>query len=129
MTYGCDYMVKKLKEGCDIGKLEDGDQTRLVALDFVLDQRQEGGEQVCSSQASESDESLLADTDPWRVADAKEDGLADVSIAELIMELMTYVIVLLAVLGKESGGGRHRENGNECVIFREECSSEPKLRT
>ncbi len=27
-----------------------------------------------------------------------------------------YVIILLAVLGKESGGGRHGENGNESVI-------------
>jgi len=122
-------MVKKLEEGRDIGKLEEGDQARVVALDLVLDQCQESDEQVCSSQASESDESLLADANPWRVADAKEDGLVDVSVDELMGELMTYVIVFLAVLGKESGRGRHCENGNESVIFREECSNEPKLRT
>jgi hypothetical protein len=39
------------------------------------------------------------------VADTKEDGLADVRIDGLRMELMTYVIILLAILGKESSGG------------------------
>jgi hypothetical protein len=50
------------------------------------------------------------------VADTKEDGLADVRINGLMMELMTYVIILLAILGKESSGGRHCEDGNVCVI-------------
>lgn len=61
------------------------------------------------------------------MADTKEDWLADVSVDGLMMELMTYVIILLAVLGKKSSGGRHCENGSECVICREECK--PKLLT
>ena len=39
----------------------------------------------------------------------------------------TYVIILLAILGKECSRGRHRENGSECVIFRELCNNEPKI--
>jgi hypothetical protein len=129
MTYGRDIMVQKLEEGCDVGKLEDGDQATLVALELVLDYSQEGGEQVCGDQASEANESLLADSDPWRVAHTKEDGLADVSVVELMMELMTYVIVFLAVFGKKSGGGRHRENRNECVILGKNAAVNQNLRT
>jgi hypothetical protein len=40
---------------------------------------------------------------------------------------MTYVIVLLAIFGKEGSRGRHRENGSECGIFRELCNNEPKI--
>ena len=37
------------------------------------------------------------------------------------------MIILLAILGKECSRGRHRENGSECVIFRELCNNEPKI--
>jgi len=126
-TYGCDGMVEKLDEARNVRELEDGDQASLVALELVLHERQEADQEVCCSQASKTNESLLANANPWRVADTKEDGLADVRITGLMMELMTYVIILLAILGKESSGGRHCEDGNVCVIFREVCSSEPKL--
>lgn len=44
-----------------------------------------------------------------------------------MMGWKTYVIILLAILGKECSRGRHRENGSECVIFRELCNNEPKI--
>jgi hypothetical protein len=61
------------------------------------------------------------------VADTKEDGLAVVSVDGLMVEWMTYVVVLPTVLGKESGGGSHCKNGGECMIFRKECDNDPKV--
>lgn len=128
-TYGCNDMVQKLKEVRNVRELEDGNQATPVAFELVLDDCKEAGEEVGCSQAAKTNESLLADTDPWRVADAKEDGLADVNVDGLMRDAMTYMIILLAILGKECSGGRHCESGNEYVIFREECNDEPKLRT
>jgi hypothetical protein len=73
-------VVQKLKEVLNVRELEGGEPAAVVALDLVFDDHQEANEQVCCSKAAKTDESLLADADPWRVADTKEDGLAEVSV-------------------------------------------------
>jgi hypothetical protein len=51
----------------------------LVVLKIVLDTHEETDEQVGGGDTSEEDQRPLADEGPWRVADAKEDGLVVVS--------------------------------------------------
>ncbi len=72
-------MTQKLKEVLDVGELEGREPAAVEARELVIDDHEEGDEQVCCSQGSKTDESLLADAGPLRMAEAKEDGLADVS--------------------------------------------------
>lgn len=60
------------------------------------------------------------------MADTKEDGLAVVSVDGLMAEWKTYVIVLLTVLGEESGGGSHCQSGSERMIFRKNVTMNQK---
>jgi hypothetical protein len=52
----------------------------LVALDLVVDDHAKADGHVGGGETSKGDQGLLADADPWRVADAKEDWLGDVRI-------------------------------------------------
>ena len=79
-TYPGDDLVEKLKRVLNVRELEDGEPTTVVARDLVVDDHEEADEQVCYSQASKAGESLLADAGPWGVAEAKEDGLEEVSV-------------------------------------------------
>jgi hypothetical protein len=60
------------------------------------------------------------------VADTKEDGLGAVRVDGLVVEWKTYVIVLLTVLGEESGGGSHCQSGSERMIFRKNVTMNQK---
>jgi len=110
-TYGCDGMVEKLDEARNVRELEDGDQASLVALELVLHERQEADQEYAAVKLRRPTRAFWPMLIHGEVADTKEDGLADIRINGLMMELMTYVIVLLAILGKESSGGRHFEDG------------------
>lgn len=68
-------MIQELEEECNIGELEWGIPAALVVLDLVVNDHEEGDKQVCSDQTSETDEGLLTNANPWRVADTKKDGL------------------------------------------------------
>lgn len=46
-----------------------------VSLDLVVKNHEKTDEKVASSDKSKCDQGLLADHDPWRVADSKEDWL------------------------------------------------------
>jgi len=81
-AYASDDLIQKLNEVLNVRELEGGEPATVVALDLVVDDNQKADKQVCCNQAAKTDESFLADADPWRVADAKEDGLAEVSIGE-----------------------------------------------
>lgn len=52
----------------------------LVASDLVVKDHAEADSHVGGSETSKADQGLLADEHPWRVADAKEDGLDKVRI-------------------------------------------------
>ena len=60
------------------------------------------------------------------MADTKEDGLGAVRVDGLVVEWKTYVIVLLTVLGEESGGGSHCQSGSERMIFRKNVTMNQK---
>ena len=84
----------------------------LIELEIIVDDHDEADEKVGGSDTSKNDQSLLTDGDPWRVADAQEDGLSTVSQnCRGTEDTKTYMIIalLLAVLGKESSRGRHFE--------------------
>jgi hypothetical protein len=51
----------------------------LVGLKVILDVHEEADEKVGCSDTSEENQNLLANEEPWRVTDAKEDGLVVVS--------------------------------------------------
>lgn len=51
----------------------------LINLEIIVDDHDEANEKVGGSDTSKNDQSLLADGDPWRVADTQEDGLSTVS--------------------------------------------------
>ena len=63
----------------DVGEFEGSEPAMLIELEVVLDDHEEADEKVGGSETSEGDQSLLANGNPWRVADTKEDGLLTVS--------------------------------------------------
>jgi hypothetical protein len=79
-AYKGDDMVQNLDEVLKVGELEDGQPSMVVMLDLIIDDHDEAGDQVGCNQTSQTDESLLANAEPWRMADAKEDGLRPMSI-------------------------------------------------
>ena len=51
----------------------------LVDLEIILEAHEEADEKVGCSDTAKENQHSLADEKPWRVADAKEDGLAIVN--------------------------------------------------
>lgn len=68
-------MVEKLDEVRDIGEFEERQVPVVGVLNLEVDEHDEADQQVKSDQGTQADKSLLADDGPWRVADAKKDGL------------------------------------------------------
>ena len=79
-------MVENLNTILDVGELEEGKQSIIGVFDLVVNDHGKADSKVRPSQATNTNEGFLTDRGPWRVADAKEDGLEDVSIA-MVMDL------------------------------------------
>jgi hypothetical protein len=50
-----------------------------IAFDLIIDDHDEAGQHVGSNDTTEADQSLLADGNPWGVADSQEYGLIRVN--------------------------------------------------
>ena len=77
-TYGGHQLVQSQHEVGHVGEFEGSQPSVLVATDLVVDDHAEADGHIDGSESSKTDQGLLADTEPWRVADTKEDGLGDV---------------------------------------------------
>ena len=72
-------MVEKLKEVRNVGELEDSQPAMIVTLDLVVEDHEEADDKAGKSDTTQTDENLLADAHPWRMADAQEDWLVIVN--------------------------------------------------
>ena len=80
-------MIENLNTIFDVGELEEGKLSIISVLDLVVDDHGEAGKKVDGGQTTKTNEGLLTNRGPWRVADAKKDGLGDVSIVMLMLIL------------------------------------------
>jgi hypothetical protein len=67
--------VENLEEVDNVGKFKDSEPAMMNDIDLIVDEHAETDEKVHSDDSTEDDQRLLANRDPWRVADAQEDGL------------------------------------------------------
>jgi hypothetical protein len=72
-------LVEKLKEVRNVGELEDSQPAMIVTLDLVVEDHEEADDKAGKSDTTQTDENLLADAHPWRMADAQEDWLVIVN--------------------------------------------------
>ena len=79
-TYSTNPLIEGQQAVRDVGELKGSRPSVLVALDLVVDDHAKADGHVGGGETSKTDQGLLADAHPWRVADAKEDGLGDVRI-------------------------------------------------
>jgi hypothetical protein len=64
VTYGCDALEDELYEVRNIREFKDCKPAMLVALDLVIDDRNEADQHVRSDDASKRHQLLLTDTGP-----------------------------------------------------------------
>jgi hypothetical protein len=72
-------LVEKLKEVRNVGELEDSQPAMIVTLDLVVEDHEEADDKAGKSDTTQTDENLLADAHPGRMADAQEDWLVIVN--------------------------------------------------
>jgi hypothetical protein len=72
-------LVEKLKEVRNVGELEDSQPAMFIMINLVVEDHEEAHDKVGKGETTQSDENLLADARPWRMADAQKDWLVAVS--------------------------------------------------
>lgn len=75
MIYECDDVIEELQEVCNVCELEDCQQAMLLNLEVIVDDHDEADEEIRSGETSKTNQSLLSNTSPWRMANAKKDWL------------------------------------------------------
>lgn len=73
-------MVENLNTILDVGELEEGKQSIIGVFDLVVNDHGKADSKVGCSQTTKTNKGFLTDGCPWRMADAKEYRLEDVSM-------------------------------------------------
>lgn len=73
-------MIQGLDEVLNVGEIEDSQPSMLEVSELVVDDCDETKDHIGCGHTSQTHERFLTNARPWRVADAKEDGLASMSI-------------------------------------------------
>lgn len=80
---GCPHQsnpgIERLKQVADTAEFKGRQPAMLIEFEIIVDDHRKTDKEVGGSDASESDQSVLTDGDPWRVADTQKDGLVTVS--------------------------------------------------
>lgn len=80
-TYQCDPCVENLKKVGKVRQLEGRQPAMRIELDIILKDHGKGDKKIGGSDTSENNQGLLADSNPWRMANTKKDRLSTVSRA------------------------------------------------
>lgn len=79
-TYSSNPLVESQREVGNIGRFKEGRPSMLVDINVVVEDHGETDSHIDGGETSKTDQGLLANAHPWRVADAEKDGLRDVRI-------------------------------------------------